>query len=1047
MHNAGKASVGYGKGATGGNNFRLLNFEQPDNSAIFMPVLRKAITHIALLLLALPLWAQQPVHRPITENDGLPDNEIYYLYQDRKGIIWISTNSGLCRYNGQSFQHFSHPQLKAKSTGGIQEDSFGRIWGNNFAGQLFYVSNDSLVLVQLPGMPTLSSSAPFAIGPQNQLVVTSEKGALASFIPRHQQAIDKPFYTLDTILHPYAQNPFFDSQGRLWACIGTGATGDSSIVFCYSNTQKQYFQRAAQYKSKPKVNSFFLEWDKRIWMFERYRSSMYQQEGNTFTAAPLPNMPGLLLIEQLQNGGLALCTNNGLYLANGLSSDQPLSPPLFPGQTISAFCQDNKGNLWVGTLAEGIYFIPAQHLTRAIPTKTGVDYNKITALSSGPNNQLMVGFLNGELGILDSQSRYQTLQPANPLSNKLQGLYYSPVLQMVTWYSNQLYQSSYSPSQRKWTTAQSVGDIAKDMSFIPAWNAALVATSTDITVISLDRQPIASKITSGWLKQYDTTVFFIKNIMPWPLQSLVLSKERGRAVYYDEATETFWGADKNGITLYRQTGPTSLLLNNSPIVATSFYKQGGTLWAGTFSQGLIKIQAEKAVRQYTIKDGLVSNTIYQILGSHDHLWISTDKGLQYFDTATQRFAFIDKTWGLPTYKINGMALANGQLYISTPKGLLYLPDQPITHTEMNPPPQVYLKGIYCNGQWTDTSQSRFDTQQNDFMFTVETPLYNNRYLLHYRYRLHGVDKGFSSVGLDNAVFEYKSLRSGSYRFEVVLMDAMGNVVGHPIVYSFTIRPPFYKTAWFITLCLSLLASIIYFGVRRRIRAIQKREQEKLQLSQMETALKQSQLSGIKAQMNPHFMFNALNSIQEFILLNDKKQANLYMGQFADLMRMILDMSNQNEVALEDEIKMLELYLSLEALRFEERFSYAIHIDETVNSANIYLPAMLIQPHVENAFKHGLLHKTGDKRLSISFAMDMPNVLRCTIVDNGIGRKRSGEINEQRRQKHTSFATGAIQRRLELLNHGKQPPISIAYTDLVDAHGHAQGTQVTIVIPV
>lgn len=1016
-------------------------------SIIFTHILRKALLYITLLLLSLQTSAQQPVYRHITEDDGLPDNEVYYLYQDKKGIIWISTNSGLCRYNGQSFQYYNHPQLKAKATGGIQEDSFGRIWVNNFVGQLFYVSNDSLVLVQLPGVATLSSSDPFAIGPNNQLVVTSEKGGLAVFTAQHQKVNEQPRYVLDTLFEPIVQNPFFDNQGRLWASTNYFGSDNNSIALRYHNAQKKEYPYAQKNTIAQRGSRYLLEWNNEMWLFERQYNGWYQQKGDEFIAAPLPKIPGLLLIRNLQNGGLALCTNNGLYLAGKHLSADSLSAPLFPGQSISAFCQDRKGNLWVGTLAEGIYFIPAKNLNWATPTKPSIDYAKITALSKGPNNQLLLGFLNGELGMLDNQFHYQTIQPANPLSNKLQSLFYSPVLQVANWYTNQVHQSSYSPQQRKWTTSKVVGDVAKDMAFIPAWNAVLVAYPTNIVVTSIDQQPIAAKVPLGWVKQYETVTIFNKTAMPWPLQSLVLGKERGRAVHYDEGAETCWGADKNGITLYKQNNQTQLLLNGTPIIATSFCKHGGSLWAGSFSQGLIKIQGEKAIQQYTINDGLASNTIYQIVGSQGHLWINTDKGLHYFDTATQQFALIDKTWGLPTYKINAMAVANGQLYIATPKGLLYLADQPFIHTETTPQTQVYLQGIYCNGQIVDGQQTHFATQKNDFVFKVETPVYSNRSLFRYRYRLQGADKDYSTTGLDKAVFEYKSLQPGSYRFEIVLTDAMGNTIGQPIVYNFTIQPPFYKTVWFIALCFLLLASIIYGLIRKRIRGIKKREAENLLLARMETELKQSQLSGIKAQMNPHFMFNALNSIQEFILINDKKQANLYMGKFADLMRMTLDMSNKNEVVLEDEITMLQLYLELEALRFEEQFTYQIQIDDAVDAGQIHLPAMLIQPNVENAVKHGLLHKTGEKRLDLHFSMLDGDTLCCTVTDNGIGRKRSNEINAQRQKKHISFATGATQKRLELLNHGRPRPITIVYTDLVDAHHNAIGTQVTITIPV
>jgi len=200
-------------------------------------------------------------------------------------------------------------------------------------------------------------------------------------------------------------------------------------------------------------------------------------------------------------------------------------------------------------------------------------------------------------------------------------------------------------------------------------------------------------------------------------------------------------------------------------------------------------------------------------------------------------------------------------------------------------------------------------------------------------------------------------------------------------------------------------------------------------------------------MNPHFMFNALNSIQEFIILNDKQQANIYLGKFADLMRMTLDMSNKDMVSFNDELTSLKLYLELEALRFESQFYYNIQIDESVSSTAIYLPPMLIQPYVENALKHGLLHQKGNRELSINFLMSETNVLTCVITDNGIGRQRSMEINAMQQKKHKSFATSATQKRLSLLNVQQNANIRVAYNDLVDNKGNCSGTKVTINIPI
>lgn len=1002
----------------------------------------KKVIHIIFLLVALHTHAQQPVYRHLTEDDGLPDNEIYYLYQDKAGFIWISTNSGLCRYNGQSFQYFSNPQLKAKSTGCIKEDIYGRIWAINFSGQIFYVQNDSLVIVRLPGIENLNSLAPFAIGPNNELAVSSAaKSETIIYKPLHFKKNSKPQYVLDTIITNTNGSPYYDSKGFFWATNGIVQNSNSQIVKYQHKETKLFSITGGQ--STTNANNYVFEFNDHIYSYAREYSKLFINNGTAFIPYRTLKIPGFKSVEPLKNGMLAFCTNSGLFISDEKKQNEFIVNRLFEGQTISAFCEDNRGNWWVGTLTEGVYFIPKQGLNKIICSNPGVDYNNITTICTGPGNKLILGFLNGELGSLDKTLNYQTLRAANPFSNKTQSVFYSPQLQLLNWNADKIYQAHFSETDKNIQPYQGVGYSSKDMVYIPKWNAALIANPVDIQLTSLDKEFITKKVSNAWSKNYDTTTVF-NNTQSWPQQSILLSKERGRAVYFDEKTETLWGADKNGITLYRENNKTNILWNGEPVYATSFCEQGDIIWTGSFSQGLINIKNEKAIKQFTVKDGLASNTIYKIIGSGNHLWIYTDKGVQYFDIENEKFYLVDKTIGLPSYKINGMALVGDYLFISTPKGLLSVADSIRFESPENN--KVFFQSVYCNGNIVDISKTNFATGENDFVFKTETPAYSNRALLRYRYRLKGADKDFITVGLDMAVFEYKSLQPGNYTFELTLTDARGKTIGEPIAYSFYINPPFYKTVWFIVLCFLLLALLVYFGVRSRINRIKKRGNEKLALAKLESDLKQSQLSGIKAQMNPHFMFNALNSIQEFILLNDKKQANMYMGKFADLMRMTLDMSNKNEVLLEEEIKTIQLYLELEALRFEEGFSYTLRVDNNVDRESIHLPAMLIQPNIENAVKHGLLHKAGDKKLDIHFFIQNSNTVCCTVTDNGIGRIRSGEINAQRLRKHTSFATGATQKRLELLNHDRKQLITIIYEDLHDDHGNPNGTKVTINIP-
>jgi sensor histidine kinase YesM len=227
---------------------------------------------------------------------------------------------------------------------------------------------------------------------------------------------------------------------------------------------------------------------------------------------------------------------------------------------------------------------------------------------------------------------------------------------------------------------------------------------------------------------------------------------------------------------------------------------------------------------------------------------------------------------------------------------------------------------------------------------------------------------------------------------------------------------------------------------------EKRESElrELKIKQQQTELErsESELKAIKAQMNPHFIFNALNSIQEMFFIGDKRLANEHLGKFSQLTREILKASGKQFISLAEEIDMLTKYLELEGLRFESEFSFAIQLNDEDAADDIQLPPMLIQPYVENAIRHGLLHKQGEKRIDIQFVFDeAQKQLSCVIEDNGVGREASTEINKKRKQLHESFSTSANAKRLDLLNQNRDEKIGVTYEDL------KAGTKVTILIPV
>lgn len=228
----------------------------------------------------------------------------------------------------------------------------------------------------------------------------------------------------------------------------------------------------------------------------------------------------------------------------------------------------------------------------------------------------------------------------------------------------------------------------------------------------------------------------------------------------------------------------------------------------------------------------------------------------------------------------------------------------------------------------------------------------------------------------------------------------------------------------------------------------KYEAEKRETELREARLQQteSELKALKAQMNPHFIFNALNSIQEIFFLGDKRLANKHLSRFSQLMRNILRASGKKTITLQEEISMLEEYLSLEALRFGNSFQYNIQVDDNVDTYTLDVPPMIIQPFVENAVKHGLLHKEGEQQIIIHFSFNEKNVIEVSVSDNGIGRKASASIN-QHRNNHESFSTSATQKRFDIINQFTDEKYSYQYIDIEDENGIALGTKVLIALPV
>jgi hypothetical protein len=312
----------------------------------------------------------------------------------------------------------------------------------------------------------------------------------------------------------------------------------------------------------------------------------------------------------------------------------------------------------------------------------------------------------------------------------------------------------------------------------------------------------------------------------------------------------------------------------------------------------------------------------------------------------------------------------------------------------------------------------------------------------YQRKLEGLEKEWSTPSSED-YSKYANLAPGNYTFKFRSCNNEGIWNSKETSFAFRIKPPFYLTWWFLLFAALLVFAIIYIIFMLRIYNIKKKQRiefdRKVEMSKVE-------LKALRAQMNPHFIFNSLNSIQHYIFNSKSEEAIKYLSKFARLVRLILNNSDKPTVTVGEDLDALRLYLELEQMRFEEKFDYEIIVDGSVDVDYDIMPPLLMQPYVENAILHGLNPMPVKGKLTIRLS-SKNNFLICTITDNGIGRERSAEIKRTMPFiKHKSLGMKITEDRLKILNEINSSQLSVIINDLKDANNRPLGTQVELFVP-
>ena len=313
----------------------------------------------------------------------------------------------------------------------------------------------------------------------------------------------------------------------------------------------------------------------------------------------------------------------------------------------------------------------------------------------------------------------------------------------------------------------------------------------------------------------------------------------------------------------------------------------------------------------------------------------------------------------------------------------------------------------------------------------------------FRYRLNGFDSDWIIAG-DRRYANYTNIPSGDYEFELQVANNEG--VWNQLIYKVptTIGRPWWATWWFRILAFVLIVTAVVLIYKYRVNQIRKETKIK---AEFEKKIGDIELSALRAQMNPHFIFNSLNSIENYIIKNESIKAAEYINDFARLMRLILQNSRSQYIPLKDEIEALDLYIQMESLRFDNKFEYHINIGEDVELSEIDIPPMMIQPFVENAIWHGLIPKNGPGKLQIDLSRQNGS-LHCVIQDDGIGRQKSQENNASMHKRgKKSMGMAITKNRIDVFNELYHTNATVEIHDLKDEQGNATGTKIDLNIPV
>lgn len=962
-----------------------------------------------------------PAFRQYTTDDGLASSETYCIVQDKQGYIWISSDNGVSRFDGYQFRNYGFKDgLKENVIFEMHLDTLGRLWMQAMGGNLYYLDGEAIhpywnnhVLLNFKNRPDYvkgfiveGAGERVHIATLTYGVISISKNGSATTYPQLVPSFWQVFERNDQAINAVYTQP---SPETLKAYREKLALQNrNSPVYLHTKKGIQVFSDlyAAQGKGPfTGFNSFHLGRGK---YFFQFRSNVWFIENGQIRWQQ--HFPYHILFARLmQNGQLFIGLNyhQGLKVFPSVEAfrKEP-GTTWFAGQIVSYFMEDREGNRWFATNENGVFYAPANDFS-VQDQETGLPDENVTALALKNDHELFVGLGNGEIWCLEQHVKRWTKLPVVPGAGSIRDLHFDP------------YQ------QKLWAGRNNLSYLQQNK-----WIEYLAKLEHGQTVTTANRITTAPKAERLWVNNH---VGFMSIELPQHLATNIHTQYglRTHVVREDLAGRVWVGRPqglfelKDGILLEQQHLHPAFALRIEDLALLP----DSTLVVATKGGGLVFWKNGKH-EQLTTEQGLSADMLECVYADEKGVvWAGTLNGLNRISGSwgKRKVGSITIAHGLPSNEISRIISSGGNVWVATNKGLVHFSEKSISHFS----PRPILASVLANNQPLDLSKPlalRWNKNNLEINFFAINFKMNGK--IPYRYRMDG---GAWTRALSGSL-NFPALPPGQRFFEVQAQNEDG-IWSESTGIRFSINPPWWASSWAKAAAVLSSISLFFLFYKNRIRRLKTQHHIQQKITELERA-------ALQAQMNPHFIFNCLNSIQNYILQSEKESAILYLGRFASLVRSVLNASVSGKISLEEELNLLNNYLALEKLRFKDRFSYEVKAAKNLNVLDVYIPPLLIQPYVENALLHGISGKSSNGEVLVFFEKKA-NYLEVSIQDNGVGLNGIG-TEAKNAKAHKSFGMSITRNRLELLAN-KQDKEAVHTRTIFDEHGQVCGTKVTILI--